>query len=72
MNNSEQTQQSCQADVSTSTFRGWEVYEVLPMGWKIDNSCGSPLYGFDFCTDGKSVLNGGKRALVRSIRKGTC
>ena len=57
-------------DVSTSTFRQWEVYEVLPMGWKIDNSCGSPLHGFDFCTDGKSVLNGGKRALVRSIRKG--
>ena len=61
----------CQTDVSTSTFRQWEVYEVLPMGWKIDNSCGSPLHGFDFCTDGKSVLNGGKRALVRSIRKGT-
>jgi len=59
------------AGVSTSTFRGWEVYEVLPFGWKIDNSCGSPLHGFDFCTDGKSVLNGGKRALVRSIRKGT-
>lgn len=63
--------QFCQNDVSTSTFRQWEVYEVLPMGWKIDNSCGSPLHGFDFCTDGKSVLNGGKRALVRSIRKGT-
>ena len=63
--------QFCQTDVSTSTFRQWEVYEVLPMGWKIDNSCGSPLHGFDFCTDGKSVLNGGKRALVRSIRKGT-
>lgn len=61
----------CKTDVSNSTFRGWEVYEVLPFGWKIDNSCGSPLHGFDFCTDGKSVLNGGKRALVRSIRKGT-
>ena len=61
----------CKADVSTSTFRNWEVYEALPMGWKIDNSCGSPLHGFDFCTNGKSVLNGGKRALVRSIRKGT-
>ena len=60
-----------QHNVSTHTFRGWEVYEVLPMGWKIDNSCGSPLHGFDFCNDGKSVLNGGKRALVRSIRKGT-
>ena len=63
--------QSCQTDVSTSTFRGWEVYEVLPMGWKVDNHCGSPLHGFDFCTNGKSILNGGKRALVRSIRKGT-
>lgn len=71
MNNSEQQPQSCQTDVSTSTFRGWEVYEVLPFGWKIDNSCGSPLHGFDFCTNGKSVLNGGKRALVRSIIKGT-
>lgn len=59
------------AQVSSSNFRNWEVYEVLPLGWKIDNSCGSPLHGFDFCTNGKSVLNGGKRALVRSIRKGT-
>ena len=52
-------------------YKDWEVYEVLPMGWKVDNSCGSPLHGFDFCTNGKSILNGGKRALVRSIRKGT-
>ena len=56
--------------VSDNNFRGWEVYEVLPEGWKIDNSCGSPLHGFDFCINGKSILNGGKRALVRSIRKG--
>ena len=53
------------------TYKHWEVFEVLPIGWKVDNSCGSPLHGFDFCTDCKSILNGGKRALVRSIRKGT-
>ena len=52
-------------------YRDWEVLEVLPIGWKVDNSCGSPLSGYDFCTDGKSVLNGGKRALVKTIRKGT-
>jgi hypothetical protein len=52
-------------------YKDWEVYEVLPIGWKVDNHCGSPLHGFDFCTNGKSILNGGKRALVRSIRKGT-
>lgn len=60
-----------QCSVSNSTFRDWEVYEVLPLGWEIDNSCGSPLHGFDFCTNRKSILNGGERALVRSIRKGT-
>ena len=52
-------------------YRDWEVLEVLPIGWKVDNSCGSPLSGYDFCTDGKGVLNGGKRALVKTIRKGT-
>lgn len=52
-------------------YRDWDILEVLPIGWKVDNSCGSPLSGYDFCTDGKSVLNGGKRALVKTIRKGT-
>lgn len=53
-----------------SKFRDWDVFEVLPKGWKIDNSCGSPLYGYDFCIDGKSILNGGKRGLVKTVRKG--
>jgi hypothetical protein len=39
----------------------------LPEGWIIDKYCGSPLYGFVFCTNGKSILNGGKRALVRAF-----
>jgi len=51
-------------------YKGWDIYEALPLGWKIDKTVGSPLHGFCFCTDGKSVLNGGKRALVRTIRKG--
>ena len=51
-------------------YKHWDVYEVLPLGWKVDLTCGSPLFGYDFCTDGKSILNGGKRALVKSIRKG--
>lgn len=53
-----------------SKFRDWDVYEVLPKGWKIDNSCGSPLHGYDFCTNCKSIINGGKRALVKTVRKG--
>ena len=46
-------------------YRDWEILETLPEGWVIDKCCGSPLYGFVFCTNGKSILNGGKRALVR-------
>ena len=57
--------------MENNKYKGWNVFEVLPKGWKIDNHTGSPLFGYDFCTDGKSILNGGQRALVRSIRKGT-
>ena len=58
------------AENSIKKYKGWDLYDVLPFGWKIDLTCGSPLFGYDFCTDGKSVLNGGKRALVKSVRKG--
>ena len=51
--------------VSTPKYRDWDILETLPEGWVIDKYCGSPLYGFVFCTNGKSILNGGKRALVR-------
>lgn len=42
----------------------WDVFDSLPDGWKIDKTAGSPLCGYEFCNNGKSVLNGGKRALV--------
>ena len=59
-----------QQNNNIATYKEWELYNVLPLGWKIDLTCGSPLFGYDFCTDGKSILNGGKRALVKSIRNG--
>ena len=46
-------------------YRDWDILETLPEGWVMDKYCGSPLHGFVFCTNGKSILNGGKRALVR-------
>lgn len=49
-------------------YRDWELYDVLPAGWKIDKNCGSPLTGYVFCTDCKSILRGGKRALL-NVRK---
>lgn len=45
-------------------YKGWNLFQSLPDGWKIDKSAGSPLCGYEFCTNGKSVLNGQIRALV--------
>lgn len=54
-----------ETEKTINTFRNWELFEELPNGWKIDKSCGSPLHGFEFCTNRISILKGGKRALVR-------
>jgi hypothetical protein len=53
---------------SLRTYKGWSMYESLPEGWKMDNTAGSPLSGYGFCNNGKSILNGGKRALVKVHR----
>lgn len=45
-------------------YKNWELLEALPDGWRIDKTAGSPLCGYEFCTNGKSVLNGQKRALL--------
>ena len=45
-------------------FRDWPLLHEMPDGWKIDKTCGSPLAGYVFITNGKSVLCGGKRALL--------
>ena len=45
-------------------YKEWELLTSLPEGWRIDKTAGSPLCGYEFCTNGKSVLNGQKRALL--------
>jgi len=45
-------------------YKDWDLLDSLPDGWKLDKTAGSPLHGYEFCTNGKSILNGGKRALV--------
>ena len=47
-----------------SAYKGWSLIDKLPDGWRIDKSAGSPLCGYEFCTNGKSVFNGQQRALV--------
>lgn len=51
--------------VPQRTFRDWQLLDHMPSGWVIDKTCGSPLSGYVFVTNGKSILRGGKRALLR-------
>ena len=46
------------------TYRDWPILETMPEGWNIDKTAGTPLAGHAFVTNGKSVLNGQKRALL--------
>lgn len=46
-------------------YKGFQLFDELPTGWRLDKTAGSPVCGYSFATDGKSVLRGGKRALVR-------
>lgn len=50
---------------STSKYRDWDILEDLPEGWVIDKYAGSPAPNTVFITNGKSVLNGQKRALLK-------
>ena len=46
-------------------YKYWEILDVMPEGWKIDKTSGSPLHGHEFITNGKSPINGQKRALLK-------
>lgn len=46
-------------------YKNWEILNELPDGWKVDKTAGSPAPNTVFITNGKSVLNGQKRALLK-------
>lgn len=46
-------------------YKYWEILDELPQGWVIDKTAGSPAPNTVFITNGKSVLNGQKRALLK-------
>ena len=45
-------------------YRDWDLLDALPDGWVFDNQTGSPVCGYKFATNGKSVFDGQERALV--------
>jgi hypothetical protein len=59
------TDQKADTNSTCGMYKGWPVYASLPEGWKIDCTAGSPLAGHSFATDCKSIIKGGKRALVK-------
>lgn len=52
-------------------YKDWDIYDEIPENWKIDKTVGSPLAYTVFITNGKSVLNGQKRALLNYGKLGT-
>ena len=46
-------------------YNNWDLFEEMPIGWKVDKTIGSPLYGYICINNGKSLLNGGKKALLK-------
>ena len=48
-------------------YKDWYLFDTMPQGWSFCKTAGSPLHGYEFASNGMSVLNGGKRALVRVI-----
>lgn len=46
-------------------YKDWDILDEMPNGWKIDNTAGSPAPNTVFITNGKSLFNGQKRALLR-------
>lgn len=45
----------------------WDILDDMPEGWVVDKTSGSPVYGCVFITNGRSPLNGQKRALLRVV-----
>jgi len=43
----------------------WDRYEQMPDGWQIDRYTGSPEHGWIVIHNGKNMIQGGKRALLR-------
>lgn len=50
-------------------YRWWDILDDLPEGWLIDKTAGAPAPNTVFITNGKSVVNGQKRALLRLKKK---
>lgn len=52
-----------------SFYKYWRLLDELPRGWKVCKAAGSPLHGYEFCTNSLSAIHPNhQRALVRIQR----
>ena len=50
--------------MTMAEYKGWELFEEMPEGYKRHPAVGSPLAGYEFISNG-SPLKGGKLALLK-------
>jgi hypothetical protein len=43
-------------------------YDIMPHGWKIDPTFGSPEHGYLPICNGKSLINGGEKGLLKLVK----
>jgi hypothetical protein len=36
-------------------YKDWLIFDDMPKLYKFDKTAGSPLHGYEFATDGKSI-----------------
>jgi len=56
------------ASCCASSLPRMERFDALPNGWKLDRSWGSPEHGWEPICNGKSMMNGGRKGLLRVVK----
>lgn len=51
------------------TYKGWPLLEEMPDGWAINHAAGSPLHGYIFVTNCKSLFSGERRTALLRVNK---
>lgn len=59
----------CEIGELKQRYKDWEILDIIPSGWAVDKTAGSPVCGCVFITNGESPLKGQKRALLRVGKK---
>ena len=51
------------------TYKGWPLLDEMPEGWAINHAAGSPLHGYVFVTNCKSLISGERKTALLRVNK---